>query len=131
MKNKVLLYAGIAFGGIVGSLLSTSIMNYSRMSSARNSIEEQNKQLPKKVDEVTTLLKMNLNDKTLEYVYEVDPKVSPEALKANMPMQLQLGACKMPEIKSLLAHFDLKFTYQNPSKAPVADFSLPKGYCKD
>ncbi|WP_374035779.1 hypothetical protein ACES2I_08840 [Bdellovibrio bacteriovorus] len=131
MNKKVLNIVGATAGGIVGLILSTTIMNYTRMSSARNSIEEQNKQLPKKVDEFTTLLRMNLNDKTLEYVYEVDPKVSPEALKANMPMQLQLGACKMPEIKSLLAHFDLKFTYQNPSKAPVADFSLPKGYCKD
>ncbi|MFV8250462.1 hypothetical protein [Bdellovibrio bacteriovorus] len=131
MNKKVLNIVGATAGGIVGLILSTTIMNYTRMSSARNSIEEQNKQLPKKVDEVTTLLKMNLNDKTLEYVYEVDTKVSPEALKANMPMQLQLGACKMPEIKSLLAHFDLKFTYQNSSKSPVADFSLPKGYCKD
>lgn len=131
MNKKALNIVGATVGGIVGVVLSTTIMSYTRMWSAINSIEEQNKQLPKKVDDFTTLLKMNLSDKTLEYVYEVDPKVSPEALKANMPMQLQLGACKMPEIKSLLAHFDLKFTYQNPSKVHVADFSLPKGYCKE
>lgn len=131
MNKKILNIVGATVGGIVGIGLSTTVMNYTRMSSARSSIEEQNKQLPKKVDEVTTLLKMNINDKTLEYLYEVDPKVSAEALKANMPLQLQLGACKMPETKQLLEYFDLKFTYQNPSKVHVADFSLPKGYCKE
>lgn len=91
-------------------------------------IQEMNKQLPKKIDEITTLNKVSYNNKVISYDSVIDNKVS---ITPDIEKVIIEKTCTTPQTRKLINdyNFTYRYNYVNGDKKPIASFDINKQTC--
>lgn len=96
----------------------------------KQTAEQMNLQLPRKVDDMATLLKVDYDSKTISYFYRIDDATEfrPEITNSVITRQ----TCKTPQTSKLISQygFSYRYNYIDFDGKPLLDFTITQATCK-
>ena len=119
----------MAIIAILLSIVAYKVISNTNKSTAAKEIEELNKSLPLKVDELTTLNSIALENNSVVYHYtlSLNQKDHPN-LKTDLEMKLGFAACN-ENFKTINDQHPITMKYQDINDTLISAFDFKQGYC--
>lgn len=129
-KKIIVTFIFVAIGGVAGNLGTQAFLNRNNIEDFKSKIIEENKKLPRQVDELTTMTKMEVIEDTLHYHYVISlAKEEVPDFKEKMALQIDKNICATDSSKALSNVINLAFHYVDKNNQQLDEFSYAKGYC--
>jgi hypothetical protein len=129
MNKNMKIYAFIGIGTVLGNVAAIKGMQMLDYHRARTSFEEESRNLPRKMDETTTLVGMSMVDKKITFTYQLTiAKNEMPDFKIHMRKILDRSVCSEGS-RRLSQLFTLTHSYRDKNNEPMESFEYPLGYC--
>ncbi len=96
----------------------------------KQTAEHMNSQLPRKVDDMATLLKVDYDNKTISYFYLIDDTTEFRTETTSNVITRQ--TCKTPQTNKLINEygFSYHYNYVDANKKQLLDFTIDQATCQ-
>jgi|GEM_PF-5591433 hypothetical protein len=122
-------YTVMALTALIASFVAYKVISSSNVSSMAKEINELNSKLPIKIDELTTLNRIDAKNDIVYYHYELSVNVvNHPNLKSRLETNLGITACNK-EFKVINDQFPITMEYLDVTGALIGSFDFKKGYC--